>query len=309
MKNLNKKIRYRIIRYRIRDTFKPKNIIILILGLFLAIICLSYLYLLLFGIFSSLKTLNNFSEDMFGFPRRIYYENYIIAFTRLFYPVRLANGGTRRVMFPELIWNTLLFSTLPVIITIMTQEMVAYVCTKYKFRFNKVLHLMVVFVVVMPAVNSLGQKIIFLKTLGFYDNYWALLYGSIVFADYNFLIWYGTFKSVPTDYIEAARIDGAGHYATMFKIIFPMVRVQFVVLFVLGFITKWNNYMDVLTTMPSFPVLSLALLSFQWDTTTYVGWPTVQLAAAMIVAFPCIILFIVFQPLLVGNLTMGGLKA
>lgn len=289
---------------------RPSTLVpLIIFGVLLFIICFSYIYMLVFGVSISLKTLNDFADNIFGLPKKIYYQNYLLAFKRLFVTIQTNDGGSQRVYFTKLLINTLLFAIPPLIITNITQMSVAYVCTKYRFRFNKYMHLIVVFVFVMPAVNSLGQKIVFLRTIGFYDNYWALLYGSIIFADYNFLIWYGTWKGIPTDFIEAARIDGAGHYQTMVRIMFPMVRVQFLVLFVLGFITRWNDYTTVLTTMPSFPVLSYALLSFQWDTTSIASWPTVQIAAAMFVALPCIVLYVCFQPWLTGNLTMGGLKA
>lgn len=288
---------------------RPRNYFVLSLGIFLAVICISYLWMIYYGIITSLKSLNNFAEDMFGFPRNLVTYNYEVAWTRLFYRVPLAEGGYKKVYFPRLFLNTFLISVPPVIISLLTQCLVAYVCSKYRFGFNKVLHLLVVFVFVMPSVNALGQKIMFLKAIGFYDNYWALLYGSIIFADYNFLIFYGAWKGIPSDYMEAAKIDGAGHWYIFWKVMFPLIRTQYLVLFFMGFIAKWKDYMQVMTTMPSWPVLSLALLSFQWDTTAIVSWPTVQMAASMIVGLPCILLYIVIQPILVGNLTMGGLKA
>ncbi len=295
---------------KVANFFKrPHNYFVIFLGLFLVVISISYLWVVYYGFITSLKSLNNFAEDMFGFPRKIVFYNYEIAWTRLFYRVPLADGGYEKVYFPRLFLNTLLISVPPVVITLFTQCIVSYVCSKYRFAFNHVLHLLVVFVFVMPSVNALGQKIMFLKAIGFYDNYWALLYGCIIFADYNFLIFYGAWKGISSDYMDAARIDGAGHFYTYFYIMFPLVRTQFLVLFFMGFLGKWKDYMQVMTTMPSWPVLSLALLSFQWDTTTIVAWPTVQMAASMIVAIPCIVLYLFIHPILVGNLTFGGLKA
>ena len=287
----------------------PHNYFVMFLGLFLVFICISYAWMIYYGFATSFKSVNDFAENLLGFPRRFVTYNYDIAWTRLFYRIPLAEGGYEKVYFPRLFLNTFLIACPPVLITLFTQSIVSYVCSKYRFGFNKILHLLVVFVFVMPSVNALGQKIMFLKSIGFYDNYWALLYGSIIFADYNFLIFYGSWKGIPNDYVEAAKIDGAGHFYIFFKIMFPLIRTQFIVLFVMAFIAKWKDYMQVMTTMPSWPVLSLALLSFQWDTTTIVAWPTVHMAACMIVSLPCIVLYLVFQPLMVGNLTMGGLKA
>ncbi len=298
-------LKLREIKYKIKELFRSP---LLTIGFILILIdCFLLLYGLFWGLMTSLKSINNFAEDMFGLPRQYKWENYQTAMA-CFYKTIQTGAGYRRVYFFELLGNSLLMATFPVFITLFFNASVAYCCCKIKIGFNKVLHGIVMFVIVFPGVSTLGNRLEFLKTLGFYDNYLALLWGNIAFADYNFLVWYGAFQNVPNDYIEAAKMDGAGNWHVMLGIVFPLVRVQFAILYVLGFIGQWNQYITTLTTMPSMPTLALALYSFRELTTNAVSWPPIQLSACMIVAAPCIVIYCFMSPYLVGNLTVGGLK-
>ncbi len=280
----------------------------LIMSLVVWIICLSYVALLLFALLTSLKDLNNFADDLFGIPKKFMFENYQVAFTRMFYTAKLPEGGTRNVMFPELLMNSLLYSTFPVLISVFSHAMVAYVAAKYDYRFNKVLHFIVVFVMVVPLVSSLGASINLMKSIGFYDSYAAYLYGTIKFADSNFLIWYAIFRNIPKDYNDAAALDGAGHWRIMLTIIFPMALSMFMITFVLEFVGAWNSYINQLTTMPSMPNLALVLRQLQEDSNSAVSRPPIQMAAAMIVAFPCLLIYCIGQKWMIGNFTVGGIK-
>jgi ABC-type maltose transport system permease subunit len=108
--------------------------------------------------------------------------------------------------------------------------------------------------------------------------------------------------------MDAAKIDGAGHYRILITIMIPLARVPLLILWVLTFIGCWNSYNTQYTLLPSMPNLSLALWYFQFDVGNAISWPPIQIAASMIVAAPCLILYFTFQKWFVGNLTMGGLK-
>jgi len=171
-----------------------------------------------------------------------------------------------------------------------------------------VMHFIVVFSIVVPTIGSLGASLNFLRVMGYYDNLPLLLLGAFQFADSGMLIWYGVWRGIPGEYMEAARVDGAGHWRTLLTIMLPMVRVPLMILLVLGFIGYWNAYMIPFTQLPSKPTLALSLWYFQSSSDNEINSVPMQMAAAMIVSFPCIVLFLIFQRGMVGNLTAGGLK-
>lgn len=284
-----------------------KSPLVIVSLLFLVIECFTLLFGLYWAIITSLKSINNFAEDVFGFPWDLKFNNYSMVYKRLYYQI-VNEAGYKRIYFPGLFLNSILYATIPEFVGILTFASVSYVVSKFRFAFNKVMTTIVLFVMICPQMGSIGSTITFLRSIGFYDNYYALLYGKIIFADYAFLIWMGTWKGVPSEYMEAAKMDGAGNLRTMLLIMFPLAKVTFAIYVVLGFISAWNNYSIPLITMPSMPNLALALYQFQENSINEISWPTYQMAAAVIVAIPSLVLYCIIEPYLVGNLTMGGIK-
>jgi multiple sugar transport system permease protein len=281
----------------------------IIMCLVIGLVCATFVYALVWGLLTSLKSNNNFSGDMFGLPVRLYFKNYATVMKNLYVTVGMKAGGNRRATFFELTYNSLLYSVTHAGVGIFSHAAVAYAVCKYRFKFNKVMHFIVVFTIVVPIVGSLGAGLNYIRALGVYDNFWAHVYTCINFADAGFLIWYGIFKGISSEYMDAAKVDGAGHWRIMLTIMFPMARVPFMVFFVLNFISLWNSFQTQITTLPGMPNLARALWEFNSSNNNAITEIPVQIAAAMIVTFPCLVLFLIFNRWLVGNVTMGGLKA
>lgn len=292
-------------KFRLKDLKSP---LIAFMFLLLVFECFTLLYGLYWGFINSLKSINNFMEDPFGTPIKMMWNNYVKVYKYLYYQTWTDEGGYARVAFPTLLLNSILYATLPEFLSVLCYASVAYVVTKYRFWFNKVMTTIVLFVIVFPDVGSIGASLTFLRDIGFYDNYLALLYGCIKFAGYQYLIWAGTWQGIDDGYIEAARLDGASELQIMIQIMFPLARVTFMIYLILGFISGWNNYNYPLITMPSMPNLAIALYQFERNSTNSISWPPYRMAATYITAVPCIILYCIVQPYLVGNITVGGIK-
>lgn len=303
-KDLLKSVRARTVKKYFAQFKSP---FVILLCVWIAVGCISYLLALYWGLMSSLKEVLNYMEDLFGFPRRLAWENYATAFENLFVSIP-TDDGRRRVVFLELLYNSVLFSVVASTVPVVSQMLVAYAATKYNFAFNKVLHFSVVMVIVVPPIGSLGTTLQLYRLLRIYDNFFMLMVARISFAGSGFLVWSGVWRGISSEYMDAAKIDGAGHFRILTTIMLPLARVTFTIMWVLCFITNWNSYSMQYTLLPSMPNLSLALWSFQFDVGNAISWPPIQIAAAMVVSLPCLILYISFQELLVGNLTSGGLK-
>ena len=287
--------------------FQFKNVFTLVMFVVLLIFSISYIYALYWGLISSLKDVLNYSEDIFGFPRKFQWTNYSVVMENL--KVRIVTqAGRRDVYFVELLFNSIVFAVVGTTIPVVTQSCVAYAATKYDFKFNKVLNFCVVFVIVVPPLSSLGADLSLYKALGIYDNFFGLMLTRIAWAGSGFLVWSGVFKGVSSEYMDAAKIDGAGHFRILISVMFPLVRIPFLIMWVQSFIVNWSSYSVQYTMLPSMPNLALALWHFQFDVGNAISWPPMQLAGAMMVMRPCLLLYICFNKWFVGNLTAGGLK-
>ena len=124
-----------------------------------------------------------------------------------------------------------------------------------------------------------------------------------------FLVLYATFKGIPRDYMEAAQMDGAGHYRIMFTIMWPMASATILVYMINMLIGLWNDWSTALIWFPSSPTIAYGLYRFSSNGTgnTASGVP-VQCATCVISAVPAVIFFACFKNKIVGKIAVGGLK-
>ena len=121
------------------------------------------------------------------------------------------------------------------------------------------------------------------------------------------LITYGYFKGVPKELREAVYVDGGSDYTALFRIYFPLARNIFTALFLLSFISHWNDYETPLLYFDKMPNLALGLYNFQQEI-QYVANNPAYFAGTLIVMLPVVILFIFSSDKIMGQLYSGGLK-
>jgi multiple sugar transport system permease protein len=113
--------------------------------------------------------------------------------------------------------------------------------------------------------------------------------------------------SIPSDYIEAARIDGAGELKILWKLIVPMSWPALAVLAVLSFRDSWDQFLWPLTVISQddYRTYPLGLVRFEED---YGNPPTEQMAIAVLATVPVFLLFAVLQRWVNRGFGLSGLK-
>ncbi|MDY0393882.1 carbohydrate ABC transporter permease [Virgibacillus halophilus] len=116
------------------------------------------------------------------------------------------------------------------------------------------------------------------------------------------------FVTLPSDFEEAASIDGAGYYRTMFSVMLPMAAPSIIIVILFNFLLFWNEYILALTLMPAgnqtLPVGLLNLMAAERSATNYGP----LYAGMVIVMLPTLILYIIVQKRLTQGMTVGGVK-
>ena len=116
------------------------------------------------------------------------------------------------------------------------------------------------------------------------------------------------FTSLSASYEEAAKIDGAGNFTLMVRIMFPLVASTYFTVLLLNFITFWNDYQIPLIYIRTRPTVAYGLFLFNLAGGGSVNTTPMKLAGSFLVMLPILIVFLVFQKRLMGNIHMGGLK-
>jgi raffinose/stachyose/melibiose transport system permease protein len=111
----------------------------------------------------------------------------------------------------------------------------------------------------------------------------------------------------PRDFVDAAEIDGAGKLYVLLHIVLPLAMPTISVLFVFFFIWSWNDFFISLIFLISEKIQTLPLGVLQMRG-QYVTNINLQSAAALILSFPCIVFFLLFQRTLTKGVMASGLK-
>ncbi|MBS1914558.1 MAG: carbohydrate ABC transporter permease [Bacteroidetes bacterium] len=138
------------------------------------------------------------------------------------------------------------------------------------------------------------------------DTYWALIVPSLV-TPFGIFLMRQYIENLPSEIEDAARIDGAGDWRILFRIIMPLSRPMLIVLAVYQFMTTWNTFLYpfLFANKDSRRTLTVGLASYLGNQS--IDWGHLM-AGASVSALPVIILFIVFQKQIIQGMTAGAVK-
>jgi len=152
---------------------------------------------------------------------------------------------------------------------------------------------------VSPALAKVGTK-------NLTDTLWAVILPTVGWPFGVFMMKQFS-ESIPTEILEAARIDGAGELKTFVEVVCPIIKPGFGALAIFTFINTWNDYFLQLIMLRSRAnlTISLGIATLQAEFATNYG---LQMAGAALGAVPIVIVFLVFQKYFTQGITMGAVK-
>lgn len=286
-----------------RARFSPLTIAMLVI---LLLYTISLFSLFLWGILTTFKSPEEFRLSKYALPEEWKW-NFSMIFERFYVTVRSANG-TKYVGLPMMFLYSVLYAFGCAFFHTLIPCLTSYVCARFRFRFLKIFHTIVIVVMVVPVVGSLPSELQMARTFGLYDQIWGLWIMKANFLGMYFLVFYEMFKALPQTYTEAAKIDGAGNLTILVRIALPLVKNTFFTVMLINFITYWNDYQTPLIYLPSYPPVARGVYEASITTITELAYTPYRVAAAIIMLVPLVAVFLVFQKRLLGNLTIGGLK-
>ena len=210
-----------------------------------------------------------------------------------------------------MVLNTILFAGGVSVASFIVKFTVAYGLYKYShFKASGIIFSVILIFMNISLQGSLASALKLYHQLGLYDNmvgFWFLQAHPLGFF---FLVLHSSFYAIPKATFEAAEIDGANRWQLMFKIGLPLIKGTVVLFFLTEFINAWNNYMDVLLYLPSYPTVGYGLYMFNLASNPpEISHSTVKLMGALICALPMLIVLIVFGNKLMQNVSISeGVK-
>jgi glucose/mannose transport system permease protein len=183
-----------------------------------------------------------------------------------------------------------------------------YLLSKWKFRGSDVIFTLILFGMFIPYQAILIPLIRALDWIGIYGSWKGLVMVHVIYGiPITSLIFRNYFTNVPSELVEAARIDGAGLIQTFFQIMLPLSMPAFVVVGIFQFTNIWNDFLFGVTVVfnPADQPVTVALNNL--NGTNSVDW-TVVMAAAVLSALPTALVYIVLGRFFIRGLLAGSMK-
>ncbi|MFF2446404.1 carbohydrate ABC transporter permease [Neobacillus sp. NPDC058068] len=203
-------------------------------------------------------------------------------------------------------WNSIKVTVLTTLISVTVSALAAYGFSKVKFALGNFLFMVVLTTYMVPPQASLVPQFILFRKIGLFDSHLGLiLLGS--FSVLGTFMLRQFFLSIPNDFIEAAKIDGAGHWRIFWSIALPMVKPAIATYGILRFIWTWNDYQNPLIFIRTDKLLTIPL-AMQKFTTINGEFYSLIMAAAVSAILPLVIVFIIGQKQVIEGIALGGVK-
>ncbi|MDR2184929.1 MAG: carbohydrate ABC transporter permease [Treponema sp.] len=200
--------------------------------------------------------------------------------------------------------NSIYVSVILTVIVLFNSAMFAYAITQIRFRGRRILFLLVMMTYIMPSASTYVPCYIILARLNLIDTHLGYAV-SCAASIFNIFFFRQTFLQINRSVIEAARMDGAGHWTILWEVMAPMSASAFAALGILSFIDNYNSYLWpslIIKTRAKYFV-SLGLRAFFSGQGAYgIKWGAIM-AACCVVILPLFLIFAIGERWIVLGIT------
>jgi len=263
--------------------FSPTRIAIYLLLILFAIIFLIPVYVMLTSSFKTFAEVQDLSK-MWSLPSSINLDSFKAAWSGI--PEKGLRGLNRNLL------NSILLTVPATIISSMLGSMNGYILSKWRFPGANAIFWILLFGMFIPYQSILIPLTQTLAFIGLGGTLWGLILVHVVYGiPITTLIFRNYYAEVPTEMIEAARIDGAGILGTYWYVMFPISLPGFVVVIIWQFTNIWNEFLLAVTTLqkPELQPITVALRNLSGSQIK--EW-NVVMAGTLIAAVPTLIIYI-----------------
>jgi multiple sugar transport system permease protein len=205
--------------------------------------------------------------------------------------------------------NTLVYAVAGTVLTLVSSIPVAYALARFQFRGRNLAMMMVIATMMLPPqVVIVPMYLVWAKQLHLSGTLWPLII-PLGFGDaFSIFLLRQFLLTVPREYTEAAKVDGAGELAVLFRVVLPMIRPAIAAVALFQFFYCWNDYFgpQIYTSEnPAAWTLSYGLQTFK--SAHHTNW-NLTMAATLLVMAPVILLFFLAQKAFIEGVTLTGVK-
>ena len=249
---------------------------------------------LLWMVLSSLKTPGEIvTTDLKVLPQQFYTHNYVEAMTT--------------VPFGRFFLNSAIVTFVGAAIKVTLAILTAYALVFVRFPFKNAIFVLILVALMVPPQVSILPNYVLVAGIGGKNTLWGIILPGLGTAFGTFLL-RQHFLTLPTSILEAAELDGAGHWRRLWRIVAPVSLPSIATVALVTIVNEWNDYIWplIITDRPETMTLPVGLTLLQnSEGNTGSGWG-ILMAGAVLVIVPVLLIFAMLQRYIVAGLTQGS---
>lgn len=253
-------------------------------------------YPLIFTVANAFKPL----DEIFIFPpkllpRSFTFDNFVDLFNLI---------GNSRTPISRFLFNTVFITLLGTIGHVIIASLCAYPLAKHKFPGRTIISILIIYSLMFSSYVTSIPNYMIISWLGLIDTHFAIIIPAIGYTLGIFLM-KQFMESIPSELLEAAKIDGAGEYAIFWRIVMPLVKPAWLTLIILLFQSLWGADGGSYIFTDSLKPLSFALSQVVSGGVARTGAAT---AVSVVMLIVPITVFMISQSRIIDTMAHSGLK-
>ncbi len=205
--------------------------------------------------------------------------------------------------------NSVLVATISTASVIFFDSLVGYTLNKFEFPGKNLIFIGILGTLMVPTEMLIIPWYTMSVDFGWHvgmAQYWGIAFPGVITATGIFLM-RQFFDGVPSELLDAARIDGVGEFGIWWRIAMPLVKPAIAALAIFNFIGNWNAYLWplIVANGRDFYTLPVGLSFFRGESTT--EWEKIMTAASL-ASIPLLVVFLLFQRQIIKGIALTGLK-
>ena len=206
--------------------------------------------------------------------------------------------------------NSAFVAALTVVVTLLVSTLGGYAFARFTFRGRDILFLLTLAILMVPYATLLIPLYVLLNAIGLQNSLvglsLVLAMFQLPFATFMMRI---SFEAVPREMDEAALVDGCSSFTALWRVLLPAVQPGLITVGLFAFLAAWNDFMAplILINDSTRQTLPLAISNLRGQVQGVVDYGATE-AGVVVLAVPCIVLFLVLQRHYVRGFMSGALK-
>jgi raffinose/stachyose/melibiose transport system permease protein len=204
--------------------------------------------------------------------------------------------------------NSLIITVSTVAIVVAVSSLCAFACAVLRLKGSLVIYATLLTTLMVPLASLVLPLAILLKTFGWVNTYWGLIFPyAALGVPFALAILRAFMEEAPGELFEAARVDGCNAWQIYWHVALPLVRPALVFVAIWQFIVTWNEFFLALIVLTKSEMKTLTIVPMQYSG-LYMANPGALFAVLTLIALPLILLYVVVQRAFVRGLLAGAVK-